>query len=81
MTVACIKCGRDMPHRWTKDGYPRGSIYLRHMDKAYLFCTVDCAARYGIERAMTNTNHGDYQPRKDFAAADNKRHADKLENS
>lgn len=47
----CLQCGSPMPIRESKDNRPLGSINLYYMDKAAIFCTLRCAAAYGIAQA------------------------------
>ena len=56
MSARCLACGSEVPHRNAVDGAPLGSNSLSSMDKEYHFCTLRCAARWGINNAKAH--HG-----------------------
>ena len=47
----CLQCGKRVNH-CVKDGQrPNGSAWMKHMDNKDLFCTMRCAAMYGLNKA------------------------------
>lgn len=46
----CNTCGKPVK-RLTKDGLPNGSAWMAQHDKHEMFCSLRCAARYGIRIA------------------------------
>lgn len=47
----CKNCGKPVPARYSALGIPQGSLWLIHADKNKRFCTMRCAAEYGIAKA------------------------------
>lgn len=51
MTKHCLSCGKPVPARTSKDGTPQNSLWLRQHDEFEHFCSMRCAALYGIRSA------------------------------
>jgi hypothetical protein len=49
---ACRQCGREVGPLRTEDGLYRRGVDISIMDKTGMFCTMRCAARFGVESAQ-----------------------------
>ena len=52
--MRCLMCTHPIPGRYSRMGYPHKSLWLWAHDEAMLFCTLKCAAIYGIRAAKGN---------------------------
>ena len=68
-TFTCLSCTRPIPSRYSMLGYVQGSLWLFNRDKAMLFCTMRCAASYGIRVAKGNLAPEVYSKRHERASA------------
>ena len=49
---ACRQCGKEVGALFTKDGLrPRRGFDMTQIDPTGLFCTMRCAARFGVSAA------------------------------
>jgi len=48
----CVQCGEYLRPRYSADGSPLRSNSLNGMDKFSFFCTLRCAARFGVQAAL-----------------------------